>query len=1033
MTKRKLFLIITLFLTVLTGFRILWVMISNHPIQPQLTNGVLDLRDKQLNQNNLFILDGQWEFYPNLLQPSFNEQSQAATPPQYIQVPGNWKKAFSDTEKSTYGYGSYRLRVLVDKDKQQSLGLLLSGAQTSSELYINGELLGSSGSPAKDKEHYIPYTLPYSVFYTTDKSSNEIEIVVQVANYSFAKKGGITKSIVLGSEKALAKQRMLSVGLQLLLCVVLMLDAVYAVILYIMGPRQKMLVYFFLLVISAIASVLMDDDKLLLHILPLNYQWDLKLLLISYLFTFIFILLTSKHLLFKDAPIKSVRILTILSIIHILFILVGPIVHYFEFYRPLFGINLLFLALGVMILFLRSILMNYEGAIFLLLSILAIVNSTLWGMFKNYNWVNVTYYPFDLMIAFLCFATFGFKRYHWNAKHTEKLAQSLQRSVTQKDDFLANTSHELQNPLYSIINMAETVLNSERPALSPQNIENLEVLITIGRRMSLLVDDLLDQPELRESNIQLQLRELKIQSFAIGVLDMFKFFTEGKSLTLISEIPDSFPSILADEKRLIQILFNLIQNSVNHTTVGTIRIHADIHKKTARIHISDTGLGMSEEMLHRAFQPYEQGDSSMHKVSGGIGLGLSTVKQLVELHGGKISVISALGQGTTFTFTMPLSEPANRDSHSEIPSTPEYSDTPAMITLTKWSTTSTASSTTGRRPRILAVDDDPVNLKILTSVLSIKDYEMVTVTSGIDALTKLDIDQWDLIITDVMMPQMSGYELTQRIRERFTIAELPILLLTARSQPEDIYTGFVSGANDYVMKPMNAMELRGRVRSLTDLKQSVNERLRLEAAYLQAQIQPHFLFNTLNSISALASFDTQRMSHLIDAFSSYLRLSFNFLNAEPMIPIEHELELVRAYLYIEKERFEDRMTINWDVAENLHFQLPPLTIQPLVENAVRHGILSRSKGGTLSISIKELADDIEITIADNGKGMTSKQLQQLLGSQSNVTRGIGFLNTHKRLLRVYAKGLLIKSKEGLGTSVSFIIPSEKRNMNRKNT
>ncbi|MEK3751947.1 response regulator [Paenibacillus sp. FSL E2-8871] len=113
---------------------------------------------------------------------------------------------------------------------------------------------------------------------------------------------------------------------------------------------------------------------------------------------------------------------------------------------------------------------------------------------------------------------------------------------------------------------------------------------------------------------------------------------------------------------------------------------------------------------------------------------------------------------------------------------------------------------------------------------------MTAISGGIDALIKLDSDQWDLIITDVMMPQMSGYELTQRIRERFTIAELPILLLTARSQPEDIYTGFVSGANDYVMKPMNAMELRGRVRSLTDIKQSVNERLRLEAAYLQAQI-----------------------------------------------------------------------------------------------------------------------------------------------------------------------------------------------------
>lgn len=792
-----------------------------------------------------------------------------------------------------------------------------------------------------------------------------------------------------------------------------------------------MLIYFFLLVISAITTVLIDDDRLLLHVFPLNYQWNFKLFFISYIAVFIFILQTSKHLLFADLKIKSIRILTILSIVDILFILFGPVVHYYEFHTLIFGINLLVLALGVVILFLRSIVKNYEGSIFLLLSMFAIVNSTLWGMFKNYNWVNVTYYPFDLIIAFLCFATFGFKRYHWNTKETEKLAHSLQRSVTQKDVFLANTSHELKNPLYSIINIAETVLDSERDTVTHQNAENLKLLITVGRRMSLLVDDLLDQSQLRESNIQLQLRELKIQSFAVGVLDMFKFLTEGKSLTLISEIPDSFPSIVADEKRLIQILFNLLQNAVKYTTVGTIRIHADIHKKSAQIHITDTGLGMNEETLLRAFQPYEQGDSSMNEVSGGIGLGLSTSKQLVELHGGKISVVSTLGEGTTFTFTMPLYDSTSRVLNSELPSMTEFSDTPSMITFSKLTAPGIVSSAHGRRPKLLAVDDDPVNLKILTNVLSIKDYEIVTVTSGNDALLLLDTAQWDLIITDVMMPQMSGYELAHRIRERYTIAELPILLLTARNQPEDIYTGFISGANDYVMKPMNAIELKARVRSLTDLKQSVNERLRVEAAYLQAQIQPHFLFNTLNSISALASFDINRMSHLVDAFSSYLRLSFNFLNAEPMIPIERELELVRAYLYIEKERFEDRMTIHWDYEESLHFQLPPLTIQPLVENAVRHGILSRSQGGTVSITIKEQAGDIEITISDNGQGMKNEQLQQLLSNPSNDVRGIGFLNTHKRLLRVYGKGLQIKSSEGKGTSVSFIIPSDKKNPIRK--
>ncbi|WP_339801374.1 ATP-binding protein [Paenibacillus sp. FSL R5-0744] len=1031
MTKRKLFLIIVLFLTILTGFRFLWVWASPHAIQPQLVKGVLDLRNKELNQDKLLNLKGQWEFYPNTLLPTFNKESLNKAPPKkYIQVPDQWNDTIHNGEKSAFGYGSYRLRILVDKNEKQSYGILISGVRTSSEIYINGELLENSGSPSANKEDYVARVLPYSVSFTTDKT--EIEIVIHVANYSLAHTGGIFKPILFGNEKTLTQQRNVSIGLQLLLCVVLLLHAVYAAILYTIGPRQKMLIYFFLLVISAITTVLIDDDKLLLHMLPLNYQWSLKLLIISNIMAFIFILLTSKQLMFHNLKIKSVRILTSLSLVHILFILLGPVVHYYESYTLLFFINIFVLSLEVVVLFLKSALKNNDGSIFLLLSILAIVNSTHWGLFKNFDLVDVTYYPFDLIIAFLCFATFGFKRYLWNAKQTENLAKSLQRTVTQKDDFLANTSHELKNPLHSIINIAETVLDSERDSLMHQNASNLELLITVGRRMSLLINDLLDQSQLRESNIQLQLRNVPIQSVAVGVLDMLKFLTEGKHITLISEIPDSFPSIVADEKRLIQILFNLLQNAVKYTSVGSVRVHADIHKGVARIHITDTGIGMNEETQLRAFQPYEQGDSSVTAISGGIGLGLSICKQLVELHGGEISVKSSLGKGSTFTFTMPLSDSNIQKFNLEFSTVTEYTDKLSHIRLSEFNTTS-ATSTDGRRPKILAVDDDPVNLKILTSVLSIKDYEMVTVTSGIDALIKLDTDQWDLIITDVMMPQMSGYELTQRIRERFTIAELPILLLTARSQPEDIYTGFVSGANDYVTKPMNAMELRGRVRSLTDLKQSVSERLRLEAAYLQAQIQPHFLFNTLNSISALASFDTQRMGHLMDAFSSYLRLSFNFLNAEPMIPIEHELELVRAYLYIEKERFEDRMTINWDLTENLHFQLPPLTIQPLVENAVRHGILSRSKGGTLSISIKELADDIEITIADNGKGMTSEQLQQLLSSQSNVTRGIGFLNTHKRLLRVYAKGLQIKSKEGLGTSVSFIIPSEKRNMNHKNT
>src|SRR5690606_20063566 len=118
--------------------------------------------------------------------------------------------------------------------------------------------------------------------------------------------------------------------------------------------------------------------------------------------------------------------------------------------------------------------------------------------------------------------------------------------------------------------------------------------------------------------------------------------------------------------------------------------------------------------------------------------------------------------------------------------------------------------------------------------------------------------------------------LARTIRERFTISELPILLLTARSQLTDIYAGFAAGANDYVTKPVDALELKYRVWSLTTLKQSVDESLRMEAAYLQAQIQPHFLFNTLNSIMALSELDLDKMRDVSEAFATYLRCSFDF-------------------------------------------------------------------------------------------------------------------------------------------------------------
>jgi sensor histidine kinase YesM len=206
------------------------------------------------------------------------------------------------------------------------------------------------------------------------------------------------------------------------------------------------------------------------------------------------------------------------------------------------------------------------------------------------------------------------------------------------------------------------------------------------------------------------------------------------------------------------------------------------------------------------------------------------------------------------------------------------------------------------------------------------------------------------------------------------------------------------------------------------MKMSLKERLRLEAAYLQAQIHPHFLFNALNSIMALSEIDTEKMRRLGDAFTSFLRISFNFLNTGEQVELAHELMLIKEYLYIEQARFEDRLAVVWEIEPNISVQLPPLSIQPLVENAVKHGILSLRKGGTVYIRISRKDSHTLVEVKDNGKGMEPDEVAQYLNPTAKGKGGIGITNTNRRLIQLYGQGLSIVSKPNEGTSVSFIIP-----------
>src|SRR5699024_9588171 len=324
---------------------------------------------------------------------------------------------------------------------------------------------------------------------------------------------------------------------------------------------------------------------------------------------------------------------------------------------------------------------------------------------------------------------------------------------------------------------------------------------------------------------------------------------------------------------------------------------------------------------------------------------------------------------------------------------------------------------------ILIIDDDPVNLKVLTSLLK-DEYHIITSLDAQEALATVPLQSVDIILSDTMMPNMSGYEFIREVRKKYSISKLPIILVTAKNTPEDIQFAFQSGANDYLIKPVNAKELRARVQALVHLKHYIKESQKYEAAWLQAQIQPHFLFNTLNTIASLAEFDTAKMSNVLQAFGTYLRQSFTVLNLESTIPIKHAVGLAESYITIEKARFGNRINVEYDFDEGIDIMIPPLSIQPLIENAINHGILKKAEGGTVIWRIKNHPLYTEIVIQDDGVGMSDNLIREVLDLRPSIDTGIGVKNTHNRLLQLYNRGLQIDSNIGEGTSISFRIPKD---------
>ncbi|AFM41581.1 PAS domain S-box [Desulfosporosinus acidiphilus SJ4] len=588
-----------------------------------------------------------------------------------------------------------------------------------------------------------------------------------------------------------------------------------------------------------------------------------------------------------------------------------------------------------------------------------------------------------------------------------------------KDEFLANTSHELRTPLHGIINITKAAIESGQ--LNQIQQQNLQIVVASAQHLHNLINDILDMSSLQQSAIKLARRPVDIRTMTETVIFVLKHLRGNKKIEFINSIPRELSPVYADVERLRQVLFNLLGNALKFTTKGQIVVGAVKRNDSLEIWVEDTGCGVPEDKLEEIFKSFYQVNASESKEIYGTGLGLSITKILIELHEGTIWVNSTIGKGSRFTFTLPICFESNETIHLE--SSNDVHNKAAAEDAAMKPVYRSLISDNKRKYSILAADDDVASLTALFNILDNEGYYVKALNSGEDVLQELQkCPEYNLVILDIMMPKLSGYEVLKRIRKRFHAIDMPVLLLTAKARPDDLQAGFDAGANDYLTKPFEALELKARVKTLVQLKESVSELVAKELSFLQAQIKPHFLYNTLNVITALCNKAPLRAKELLYDFSDYLRGSFDFENLNGMTPLSTELSTIQAYLSIEMERFENKLRVEYDIDETLDISVPLLTIQPLVENAIRHGILKKAKGGTLKLSIKNRDKYVIIKVQDDGIGIPPDKLADLLNSKISQV-GVGLKNIQRRLMLSYGEGLDIQSEENQGTIITMKIPN----------
>jgi signal transduction histidine kinase/ActR/RegA family two-component response regulator len=781
---------------------ILWLLLGCQAFaQPQVYRGEVDVRSYDFSKGSI-ALTGEWEFYWNTLYHPDTRTPAAYENPSYSEFLEPWSTYTQPAHffSPQFGYATYRL-ILKTDEQTPDLSLYIPLFYSSYELYINGEGVENNGHPDTSKATSSPNWRPSAKALNLKPGKNEILLLVSNFDHH---KGGTYKPLLLGTSSQINVRRNFGIGASFFLAGCLLIAGAIAFGLFWFNRKDYSGLFFSLFCIAYTYRALGTDEYVINAVFDgISWSFALRLEYGSLYLSVIFYTYFVKNLVTNKIPSWAYHTVATVSALAFATLVLPPhlFTSFMDFYLAFLGITMVYIAIVSLLTIDFSHKMSWltiSGALLLTLVIflkfgvqLKLIPELIWLDFVGY-----ILFIFTQAIALII-------RFGRNLRETTTAAGVASKS---RAEFLNTMSHELRTPMNAILGMSDFLAQTELTASQKDKVQTIQ---KNGESLLAIILDILSISELESGKITLEKKPLNIEECLRGVVNLALKEKANKPIDLEIKVDPDIPDrLIGDATRLKQIFMNLVGNAFKFTEKGKVSVTGEMVGATEngielRFKVKDTGIGMASSRLRGITKAFKQAEEGNTRKYGGIGLGLSVVKDLVAQMQGTFAIQSEKGKGTTVELTFSLELPKLNLRQEEVSTVAN----PREI---------------DKNLKILYAEDNPVNQKLLVMMMKTFGLDIDVAENGKVAWHKALEKNYNIILMDLQMPEMDGFEATRRIIE--DVRTRPIIIaVTANASGSDRKKCFESGMNDFISKPIKADVLKQGIIKWQGLRKYLDE------------------------------------------------------------------------------------------------------------------------------------------------------------------------------------------------------------------